>query len=1418
LLIKLNSYNSSYTTGAYFWRRYCYGGGIYNTGHLTATACLFTNNEASYGGGIHNTGQLAVVNSTFSGNTAYEGGGIHSTGVMTLTHITLADNTASNANTGGGIRQVGGALYAYNTLIAHSGRGGDCYVDSDSIILANVNNWVADGTCSANGANFRNGDPLLDPLGDNGGDTLTYALPVISPAVDAGDAAFCPPTDQRGKPRSVGAGCDIGAYELGPLHLTYTVTPTADASYHGLVTYTLALANTGDVDEADLWLTATLPAEVIMAGWIVSPSHTTSDSHAVYWHGDLAVGEVVTLTFQAQHTGEYADVVVSEARFTGATDVGRAYNTFTVECAPAYQVTTAADSGLGSLRNALAGTCEGGTISFADDTTIYLSSTLTISRGVTVDGSGHAITVSGDSGNDGSRDVTVFYVTAGNAVTLSHLSIVSGSATLYGYGGGIINMMGNLRLLDSTLTDNQAAVGGAIFNAGALAMTRCTLLNNVAEMGGGILAYGGTLNVQNSTLAYNQASDRGGGVYNYYGNPTFQNSTLSHNTAENDGGGIHNKVGPITLTHTTLSDNTVITGTGVGAGYHQEDEDSTLYAYHTLIANSVVSGTAGGDCVIAGGVISASVNNLIEDGACGATLSGDPALGPLQDNGGGTATRALLSGSPAIDAIPPVSCTLTMDQRGMPRPYPVGGACDIGAYEAYPALSLAKSVTPTTDLAYHGAVTYTLVLSNSGAVTETQAALRDTLPPEVTFGAWIISPTDTLYAGTLHAGNVITWDGELAAGATRTWRFTALHIGDYDEVITNTATFSGAQAGSAAATFSVMLTPTYVITPTWSAGGYITPGAPQAVIHGGSQTFTITPDSHYHIADVWVDGVSVGAQTSYTFSNVTANHVLSAAFALTTHTLAVGIVGQGTVTPTDGIYTEGDVVTLTATADPGWYFGQWSGDASGILTQTTVTLDADKIITATFSQTPPPTYTLDARIDPVEGGSVDIDPDQTSYISGTEVTLTAEPVTGWHFTGWSGHLTGTLNPAQITLDADKIITATFSQTPPPTYTLDARIDPVEGGSVDIDPDQTSYISGTEVTLTAEPVTGWRFTGWTGDLSGTANPAQVTMDADKVITATFVATPPTYYTLTMHLVGSGVITPGVGTHSYLSGTVVNLSASPAAGWQFVGWTGDFTDTLTQTTVTMTGDKVVTATFVATPPTTYTLTMHLVGSGVITPGVGARGYLSGMVVNLSASPDDGWQFDGWSGDLQSTANPVQVTLDADQAITATFSELAPPPSYTLIVDVVGQGHVTRTPSQTTYLAGDVVTLTATPDAGWYFGQWSGGASGTLTQTIITMNAAKVVTATFVETPPTYYALTMQLAGSGVITPDVGAHSYLSGTLVDLSASPAAGWLFTGWSGALSGAANPAQVTLDADKVITATFTESSYLVYLPLVQRE
>jgi hypothetical protein len=120
------------------------------------------------------------------------------------------------------------------------------------------------------------------------------------------------------------------------------------------------------------------------------------------------------------------------------------------------------------------------------------------------------------------------------------------------------------------------------------------------------------------------------------------------------------------------------------------------------------------------------------------------------------------------------------------------------------------------------------------------------------------------------------------------------------------------------------------------------------------------------------------------------------------------------------------------------------------------------------------------------------------YRFGQQVTLTAHPGPGYIFFEWSGDLTGSVNPATIILDGDKEITARF--TPPVYYTL--AVDSTGQGWVSLEPELSQYLHGTTVTLTAVPQLGWRFSHWSGDLTGNQNPAQLMMLADSAVTANF----------------------------------------------------------------------------------------------------------------------------------------------------------------------------------------------------------------------------------------------------------------------------------------------------------------------------
>lgn len=125
-------------------------------------------------------------------------------------------------------------------------------------------------------------------------------------------------------------------------------------------------------------------------------------------------------------------------------------------------------------------------------------------------------------------------------------------------------------------------------------------------------------------------------------------------------------------------------------------------------------------------------------------------------------------------------------------------------------------------------------------------------------------------------------------------------------------------------------------------------------------------------------------------------------------------------------------------------------------------------------------------------------PNQPSYVCGDQITLTATPAAGSIFSGWSGALSGNTNPAVLSFDVGSVVTATFVSAQQ-TFTLNVT---ATNGAVSVSPQKTAYQAGEKVTLTATPQQGWRFVGWSGDLTGSSNPAELTMTKNSVVTAQF----------------------------------------------------------------------------------------------------------------------------------------------------------------------------------------------------------------------------------------------------------------------------------------------------------------------------
>jgi len=288
-------------------------------------------------------------------------------------------------------------------------------------------------------------------------------------------------------------------------------------------------------------------------------------------------------------------------------------------------------------------------------------------------------------------------------------------------------------------------------------------------------------------------------------------------------------------------------------------------------------------------------------------------------------------------------------------------------------------------------------------------------------------------------------------------------------------------------------------------------------------------------------------------------------------------------------------------------------------------------------------YTLTIIVNPSGGGTTSPAVGSHEYDDGTEVNVTAIAADGYEFDHWSGGLSGSQNPAGITMDSDMEITAHFA--PIVTYTL--TVDPSEGGTIDIDPLLNSYEPGDEVTLTANPETGYEFDGWSGDLSGTEPSATITMDSNKEIIASFI---PSMYTLTAtaNLPSWGTVHvshPG----PYEYGDEVTLTAIPADGYLFSRWSGVAAGYTNQVTITMDSDKTVTAHFRATLTVEVRSTRPNAGTVEIYPDLVS--YEPGAPVQLTVHLNSAsYTFEGWeTSEGSSLGDDTTITITMDSAKT-------------------------------------------------------------------------------------------------------------------------------------------------------------------------
>ena len=283
----------------------------------------------------------------------------------------------------------------------------------------------------------------------------------------------------------------------------------------------------------------------------------------------------------------------------------------------------------------------------------------------------------------------IFFINLNTAVvSISDLTIANGAAT-GGTGGGIFNQ-GTLALSRVVLSGNVAQLGGGLFTDtdGEIRVVECTFATNTATNDGGGLNYRGlTTSFITGTTFISNTAQFGGGVIMFEatsGSLTIDNSTFNGNAATGNetGGAIDNSGGTLVLRRSTIANNIGGAGNAGVSSFNFSSPASTTIA-GTILADNTPQNVA----TFGKGTITSAGYNLVTDSsltpATGDLLNTPANLGPLQNNGGPTLTRAPLVGSAAVDAGDPAILfnAAEFDQRGPGFPRVSGTRIDIGAVE-----------------------------------------------------------------------------------------------------------------------------------------------------------------------------------------------------------------------------------------------------------------------------------------------------------------------------------------------------------------------------------------------------------------------------------------------------------------------------------------------------------------------------------------------------------------------------------------------------------------------------------------------------------------------------------------------------------------------------------------------------------------
>ena len=588
--------------------------------------------------------------------------------------------------------------------------------------------------------------------------------------------------------------------------------------------------------------------------------------------------------------------------------------------------------------------------------------------------------------------------------------------------------------------------------------------------------------------------------------------------------------------------------------------------------------------------------------------------------------------------------------------------------------------------------------------------------------------------GSVTGGGIFTLGQSCTLSATPNSGYAFVNWTKNGEVVSTNAsyTFDVTDDGDYVANFVSIYNITVSASP--AEGGTVSGGGTYQ--NGQSCTLTATANAGYTFSAWTKNGVEVSTNPSYTFT-VTESAAYVAVFLQEIYSItASASPAEGGTVSGGGNFFYGQSCTLTSTPSTGYTFSSWTKNGVEVSTNPsyTFTVTESAAYVAVFLQN---MYTITATANPSEGGSVN---GAGSYLHGQECTLMATPSTGYNFVNWTknGTEVSTSGAYTFTVTESAAYVANFE---PIIYTILASANPSAGVSVS---GEGNYDYGQSCTLTATPNAGYAFINWTKNGTVMSNSAEYTFTVTGAGAYVANFSQNSYsITATADPAAGGTVS---GAGNYVYGQSCTLTATPNAGYAFVNWTKGSSVVSSEASYTFTVTEA--GSYVAHfSQNNYSITASAdpAAGGTVS---GGGNFTYGQSCTLTATPNTGYAFVNWTlgGEVVSSSPTYTFTVTASGAYVAHFSQN----SYTITAsaDPAAGGTVSGAGN---YTHGQSCTLTATPNTGYAFVNWTKGSS-------------------VVSNSPTY-SFTVSEAGSYV------AHFNQNSYTITASADPAAGGTVSG-----------------------------------------